>query len=275
MPELKVDGATLHYEVRGTGPVLLLIPGGGGEAAVFDRLAAGLTDRFTVVAHDPRGHSRSALEGPVADQRVEEHSEDVHRLIEEVAPDGEPVSVLGASSGAIVALDLLARHPERLRTVVAHEPQTVGVLPDAERHEALFARVVAAYRKDGLGAAMTVMGAGVGAELPATDRELGEGELPYPPEVMERVMANMPFFLERELRQFSAYVPDTAALAAGPARLVLAGGRDSKEQTLRRPVEELARLLGTETVVFPGGHTGTSSHPAAFARKLVEVLNGR
>lgn len=275
MPELKVAGATLHYEVRGTGPVLLLIPGGGGDAAVFDRMAAGLTDRFTVVAHDPRGHSRSALEGPVTDQRVEEHSEDVYRLIEEVAPDGEPVSVLGTSSGAIVALDLLVRHPERLRTVVAHEPQTVGVLPDAERHGALFADVVAAYRSEGLGAAMGVMGAGIGAELPSEDRELAEGESPYPADVMARVMGNMPFFLERELRQFSSYVPDVTALAAGPARLVLAGGRDSREQTLWRPVEELARRLGTEPVLFPGGHTGTSSHPVAFARKLADVLNER
>ncbi|WP_431312930.1 alpha/beta fold hydrolase [Streptomyces silvensis] len=33
---LRVNGATLHYEVRGRGPLLLLVPGGSGGAAAFD-----------------------------------------------------------------------------------------------------------------------------------------------------------------------------------------------------------------------------------------------
>jgi pimeloyl-ACP methyl ester carboxylesterase len=37
---LPVPGATLYYEVRGTGPLLLSIPGGGGDAGVFDEMAA-------------------------------------------------------------------------------------------------------------------------------------------------------------------------------------------------------------------------------------------
>jgi pimeloyl-ACP methyl ester carboxylesterase len=32
---LRVPGATLHYEVCGTGPVLLLIPGGPADAGGF------------------------------------------------------------------------------------------------------------------------------------------------------------------------------------------------------------------------------------------------
>ncbi len=32
---LEAPGATLHYEVRGRGPVLVLLPGGTADAAIF------------------------------------------------------------------------------------------------------------------------------------------------------------------------------------------------------------------------------------------------
>jgi hypothetical protein len=37
----------------------------------------------------------------------------------------------------------------------------------------------------------------------------------------------------------------------------------------------LAARLGTEAAVFPGAHGGFGSHPAGFAAKLREVLNGK
>ena len=33
---LRVPGANLYYEVRGSGPILLLIHGGGGDARAFN-----------------------------------------------------------------------------------------------------------------------------------------------------------------------------------------------------------------------------------------------
>lgn len=67
---LRVNGATLHYEVRGQGPLLLLIPGGTGGAASLATVAADLADTYTVVTYDPRGMSRSRLDDPEAEQRV-------------------------------------------------------------------------------------------------------------------------------------------------------------------------------------------------------------
>ena len=34
---LKVHGASIYYEVRGSGPVLLMIPGGPADASAFSR----------------------------------------------------------------------------------------------------------------------------------------------------------------------------------------------------------------------------------------------
>ncbi|MBL1097562.1 alpha/beta fold hydrolase [Streptomyces coffeae] len=276
---LRVPGATLHYEVRGSGPVLLLIPGGSADAALFDTVAPVFTDRWTVVSYDPRGMSRSSLDGPLEDQRVERHSEDAYRLLEEVAPDGAPACVFGTSSGAIAALDLLARHPERLRLVVAHEPPVVELLPDAERHRAFFAEVHTAYRREGVAAAMAVMSAGTGGG--GQERERQEDRPASPPvdelpphltHMVSRMHANTPYFLEHILRQFTTHVPDVAALERVADRLVLAAGRESRGQLLRRPAALLAERFGGEVVEFPGGHVGLAEHPAEFAEALSATL---
>ena len=42
-----VPGATLYVEIRGSGPVLLCIPGGPTDAGMFNDLAERLGDRYT------------------------------------------------------------------------------------------------------------------------------------------------------------------------------------------------------------------------------------
>ena len=60
---LDVPGARLHYEVRGSGPPLLLI-GAPMDSASFVPLADALAGDFTVVTTDPRGISKSPLDYP-------------------------------------------------------------------------------------------------------------------------------------------------------------------------------------------------------------------
>ena len=64
---LKVPGATIYVETRGAGPVLLIIPGGPQDAGVFADLSRRLAGRYTVVAYDPRGNSRSRFDGEPED----------------------------------------------------------------------------------------------------------------------------------------------------------------------------------------------------------------
>lgn len=44
-----MPGARLHHGVRGTGPLLLMIPGAPGDLGTLTGLAAVLSDRYTVV----------------------------------------------------------------------------------------------------------------------------------------------------------------------------------------------------------------------------------
>ncbi|WP_145503361.1 alpha/beta fold hydrolase [Streptomyces sp. CFMR 7] len=158
---LTVDGATLHHEVRGEGPLLVMMPGGSADAGIYDAIAADLADRWTVATFDPRGYSRSPLDGPVTEQLPATHADDIVRLIEVLSPDGAPAALFGSSSSAVVALDVLARHPGRVSRVVAHEPPVVELLPDPEAGRALFATVRESFRRDGVTAAMTTMAEGL------------------------------------------------------------------------------------------------------------------
>ena len=95
---LQLRRATLYYETRGSGPVLLLIAGGSSDAGIFEGVASFLTHDYTVVTYDPRGNSRSPLYEPPADQRIEVHSDDARRLLETVAA-GFKTPDLGGHSG--------------------------------------------------------------------------------------------------------------------------------------------------------------------------------
>jgi pimeloyl-ACP methyl ester carboxylesterase len=64
-----------------------------------------------------------------ADLRIGLFADDAHRLLAAVGTD--QADALGSSGGATYALDLVARYPGRVRTLVAHEPPVSELLPDA------------------------------------------------------------------------------------------------------------------------------------------------
>jgi pimeloyl-ACP methyl ester carboxylesterase len=178
--------------------------------------------------------------------------------------------VFGGSSGAIVALDLLARHPDRLHRVVAHEPPCFAILPDAAEQLAFIEEVYELFRRDGLGPAAAKFLDGIGGTLkplpdPAT----------LPPRAaqrMGRLVANAPLMFAHELRSFTSYRPDVAALSAVSDRLVLAAGAESAGHLPSRPAAVLADQLGVKLSEFPGGHSGFTDAPEAFVARLLEAF---
>ncbi|GHF37904.1 hydrolase [Kitasatospora xanthocidica] len=254
---VNVPGARLHVEVRGSGPLLLLVPGGASDAAVFEALAEQLAARYRVVSYDPRGISRSPLDGPPVDQQVEVQAEDALRLLDLHAVPGEPVRVLGSCAGALVALELLRRHPDRVDVVVAHEPPTMRLLPDADAQLAFFEEVHQAYLRDGAPAGMRRLASAFGGR-----------PVPDLPEVRD----NTTFFLAHVMRPTTAFLPDLAALARLASRITPAGGEESRGYLIHRPVAALAAALRRDLVLFPGGHSGYAKHPEAFARQLSALL---
>src|SRR5262245_34838587 len=124
MSILDVCGARLYYQTHGSGPLVLMIPGANGTADSFKPVTQHLAAYYTIVIYDRRGFSRSQLDGPQDyDHRLAADADDVRRLIEHLSD--EPATVFGGSSGAIIALEVLARHSSVVGTLVSHEPPAV------------------------------------------------------------------------------------------------------------------------------------------------------
>ena len=279
MSILEVAGARLYYEVRGTGPTLVLVPGAKGTADTYQPLARELSSRFRVVTYDRRGFSRSTLHGPPDDDlRLAADTDDLRSLITHLA--GDPAGVFGNSSGAIVALRLLTEHPELVGTVVAHEPPTVNLLPDAATWLELFDDVYATYRRTGIPAAMRTFATGTFSD---TDRRAMHRQTMRHADDEHRE-ANTVFWLEHELRTYPRTDLDLDALAAragqlpapragtsGAAAAVAAGG-ESRGYPTYRTSQVLADRLGLGLVELPGGHIACVTEPAAFADALAATL---
>ncbi len=266
---LKVPGATLYYEVRGSGPVLLMIPGGPMDADGFAPLAERLADRYTVVTYDCRGNSRSPMEGSWDDLTVGLFADDAHRLLEAVSAG--PADVLGSSGGATYGLDLVARYPGQVRTLVAHEPPVSELLPDAARYHALNEQIGETYRREGTFAAMQLFakGVGFGNGGPPPQNE----ESPEAAAAMARTGANLELFAGRLIPIIGNYEPDVEALQKSSTRIVVGVGDESTpEQMTYRTSHTLAETLGGQPAQFPGGHGGFGSHPDGFAARLREIL---
>lgn len=266
---LRVPGAQLHYEKRGSGPLLLILQGGDGDAGLTEGLADELASDHTVVTYDRRGVSRSTLNADDARPwSLHLHGDDVHRLLTELARD--PVIVLGSSIGAMIGLELAARHPEQVRVLVAHEPPVMRLLPEPQRMEALtfLAEVMTTYEQEGAGPAMMKMLAYNGIDPARMKAEPG-ARMPRP---SEHRSANMELFLGRDLPAVRDYEPDVAALKSSPATIVPAMGRSSGSIAPNRCAQLLGALLERPVVDFPGGHNGLMTHPGAFADRLREVL---
>ncbi|MFD7033116.1 alpha/beta fold hydrolase [Streptomyces sp. NPDC059917] len=270
---LQVPGCRIHYDVRGTGPLLLVIQGGGGDASRTDDLVRLLARDHTVVTYDRRGLSRSVLEDPVDQVTPETNAEDAHLLLAELTD--RPALVLGSSIGANIGLHLAVRHPGQVATAVLHEPLAVGLLAPGPRADAVRAltRLEAVHAAEGWPAAVREMAAFNNIDLSVADVEPG---VTLEPTSADQA-ANIEFFLAKEVPQFRRDQFDDAmldGLKASGVRIVPAAGETSGRNWSWQCAEGLAARLGTTLEPFPGGHIGLKTHPRAFEARLRAVLAG-
>ncbi len=279
---LDVPGAVLTYDVRSGEPgdeAVLLAIGSPMGAAGFGTLSGHFADR-TVVTYDPRGSERSTRTDGATETTPDEHADDLHRLIS--ALDAGPVDIFATSGGAVNALALVARHPEQVRTLVAHEPPAAQVLPDREQVLAACIDIHETYLRDGLGPAMAKFIALVSYDGPLPDDYAGQ---PAP----DPAMFGLPTqddgsrddaLVGQNIVSCNTYQHDFEALRAAPTRIVVAVGAKSGNTMAARAARAVAELLGTTPVTFPGDHGGflggeysQMGEPDAFAATLRKVLS--
>ncbi|MGE0158617.1 MAG: alpha/beta fold hydrolase [Gemmatimonadales bacterium] len=280
---LAAAGAKIVYDIHTNGPTdapVLLMIGSPMGAAGFGTLASHFPDR-RIVTYDPRGSERSTKDDPTSPSTPEQHADDVHRLID--ALEGGPVDLFASSGGAVNALALVARHPEQVRTLVAHEPPLCDVLPDRDAALAAAKDVQDTYMRSGFGAGMAKFIALVSHTGPVP-RDWAARPAPDP------AMFGLPAeddgtrtdpLMAQNMTTCTGYVADFDAIRRASTRVVIAAGAESEGQVASRAAHRVAERLGTEVVIFPSGHGGflggeygQSGQPEAFAKKLREVLGG-
>ncbi|MEJ8279292.1 alpha/beta hydrolase [Pseudonocardia spirodelae] len=254
MPTLQVPGATLSHDVVGTGPLLLLVPGGAMDSAPFAGLAAALADRFTVVRYDARGIGASPFDGEPSTITVAGQAADALALIDHHSP-GAPAYVLGSSGGALTGLELVVRHPDRVAALIAHEPPLASDDDAAQDDELL--RI---HREQGPVAATV-------AFLQVTGLD---GGTPADPEMLPpSLVSNFDVFYRHMITSISAYRADVEALRRLPVRV---GIGETSDQQAERAGRALARELGREPVLFAGDHVGFAAEPERFAGQLAAAF---
>ncbi len=281
---LKVTGAELSFNLHGDPadasaerPTLMIV-GTPMGAEGFGTLARKFSDR-PVITYDPRNVGHSRRDDDTVTPTPEDHAADLQAIMDEV---GGPFDLFGNSGGAINALALASADPRNLRIVVAHEPPTVGVLPDADQLVAACRDIQDAYQRSGSGIGMAKFIA-----LVSQEGELGPdyAERPDPDPAMfglpttDDGSRNDP--LMENMSTIPVWIPDLDALRAADCRVVLAVGVDSGTTMAARAPRAIAEQSGLELVEFPGDHGGylggeygQTGKPDEFAAALREVLGG-
>jgi pimeloyl-ACP methyl ester carboxylesterase len=265
---LDVPGARLHYEVRGTGPLLLVI-GSPMPSAEFAPLAHAMATDHTVVTYDPRGLAGSTIDDPNQDATPDLRADDVAAILD--ALGAESADVFGSSGGAVTGLALVVRHPRRVRTLIAHEPPVTELLPDAAQQRAATEDMIETFHRDGPAAGWAKFMANAGFDMADVHSGAPVGPEPSPDEQAKQV-ADMTRFFDHEMRDTIGYVPDGPALKDSSTRVVVGLGADSGHLLTYRTSMALCELLGTAPVEFPGDHGGFIGATGAFADRLREAL---
>jgi pimeloyl-ACP methyl ester carboxylesterase len=248
-------------------------------AAGYGTLSRYFPDR-TLLTYDPRGAERSPKDDTSTESTPDEHADDLHRIIQAI---GGPVDLFASSGGATNALALVAKHPEDVRILIAHEPPIATVLPDGENAKAAARAIKDTYMRSGYNAGMAHFIAVVSHEGEFPD-DFATQPAPDP------AMFGMPteddgsrddVLMAQTIIAGTHFEPDFDALRKASTRIVMALGIESQEIMAGRGAMAVADRLGTEPMIFPGGHNGfmggeygqPPGEPEAFAAKLREVLS--
>jgi pimeloyl-ACP methyl ester carboxylesterase len=121
---VRVHGWRRAFVRTGSGPVLLLLHGLGGNLCTWNRVLPALAEHHTVIAPDLLGHGRS--DKPRADYSISGYANGMRDLLTVLGI--QRATVIGHSFGGGVAMQFAYQYPERCERVVL--VATGGLGPD-------------------------------------------------------------------------------------------------------------------------------------------------
>ncbi len=142
MPSAYSDGASIHYELAGTGDWLVLIGGLGVHTGEYRPLIDALAQHHRVLAADNRGAGLS--DKPDVPYSYAMMAADTLAAMDAARVDA--ADIVGFSMGARIALELYLASPERVRTLTLIAGRPAG---RSRRRVRLLTRFAAATERDG------------------------------------------------------------------------------------------------------------------------------
>ncbi|MEJ2515852.1 MAG: alpha/beta fold hydrolase [Gammaproteobacteria bacterium] len=263
MPFLTVNGARLHYEIRGRGPGTLVFAHGllfSGE--MFAPQVAALSRQYRCVTFDFRGQGRSEVTETGYD--MDTLTQDALGLIRSL--NLAPCHFAGLSMGGFVAMRLAIRYPEMLESLVL---MATSADPEPAENVAKYRALNFVSRWIGPGVVasrvMPIMFGGTFMEDPS--------RAALRKEMRRRIASNDRLGISRA----TAGVIDRQGVyeslgAISVPTLVIVGDEDiattpAKAQRIHEAVP------GSRLVTIPGaGHTATVEEPAAVTRAIADFL---
>lgn len=267
------EGESLYYEVRGQGAPLIMIPGAGGDADRYTRVAEILANEYRVITYDRRANARSTLDRPL-NFEISQQSRDVTAVLH--AAGETRAVVFGNSSGAVIALDMAKTQPQACEAVVAHEPPLARFHPRAKHWQRFYADVyqTAQHWGSSLAAMQFLLGTGLPVRALLRDAQAGRKHTANDKEPRISPAMSSDVLMKHELLPVTNYVPDLEEIKRNGVRLVMAAGQESidKRRWYAQTAQLLADQLGCDMVAFPGHHGSFLSQPEPWADVLRTVL---
>lgn len=131
MPNAEVDGVSVYYEQRGTGPIVLLLHGAAMVAEGWAAQLAGLSGAYTVIAPERRGVGRTPDDArPWSYEGMADETAAFMDAMGITSAD-----VVGLSDGGNIGLILAHRRPDLVRSLAVSganaSPEGLGEFADA------------------------------------------------------------------------------------------------------------------------------------------------
>lgn len=141
---LKTEHGPLYYEVTGEGPPLVFVSGWAMSCECWRPAVAILKKRYRCLIFDSRGMARAQPSSAHARFGVEDHAEDLHRIIE--ATSMFDATMIGHEFGSVIAAHCADTRPQDLRSMVLVSPRA-GMSPADVRRLAVFTPASLALRE--------------------------------------------------------------------------------------------------------------------------------
>ncbi|HSG91550.1 MAG TPA: alpha/beta fold hydrolase [Pseudomonadales bacterium] len=248
MPQINRDGVTIHYEVSGSGPLVLLSHGYGATAAMWSAQLEALSAHHRILAWDMRGHGDS--DSP-DDPNLYSEAHTVADMLALIDREGASEAVIGGLSlGGYMSLAFQQAHPDRTRALMLFDTGPGYRSDEARTGWNRFAeRQAEKFEARGLDA------------LPRGEETA---------RAQHRSATGLALAARGMLAQFDAHVIDGLAAIEVPA-LVLVGGRD---EGYFAATDYMARKIpgARKVVIEDAGHAANLDQPARFNAAVAAFL---